>query len=356
MASLHSLLPLLAEAAPNEFLKAVESALKDLNDTPFHEIFAQEGSGGFDGGNYISGLLWALEGLAWYPDYLSRVAVILADLASIDPGGNWGNRPANSLATIFLPWLVQTVATFEERKTAVETVLSEQQQVGWNLLLTLLPHSRGFAFPSHRPTWREYIPRDWKDSVLLIEYWEQITAYTELAIDLAKIDTEKLGELINRLSDLPEPAQESLLLYLASEEVVALSEAERLPLWERLESLVRQHRRFADAKWALPEEIVKKIEEAAKELVPQAPELKYHYLFNDRDFDLFDENSDYDEQQKRLNEARQFAVKTIFEAGDLPAALAFAQSVSAPNEVGRALGVIAPTGSRGWDSTITTEC
>ncbi len=341
-ASLNSLLPLLAEAAPNDFLKAVESALKDLNDTPFHEIFAQEGSGSFDGGNYISGLLWALEGVAWYPDYLSRVAVILADLASIDPGGNWGNRPANSLATIFLPWLVQTVATFEERKTAVETVLSEQQQVGWNLLLTLLPHNRGFALPSHRPTWREYIPRDWKDSVLLSEYWEQITAYTELAIDLAKIDTEKLGELINRLSDLPEPAQESLLLYLASEEVVALSEAERLLLWEKLESLVRQHRRFADAKWALPEEIVKKIEEVAKALAPQAPELKYHYLFNDRDFDLFDENSDYDEQQKRLNEARQSAVKTIFEAGDLPAALAFAQSVSAPHEVGRALGVIAP--------------
>ncbi|MXZ09827.1 MAG: hypothetical protein F4Y79_10310 [Gemmatimonadetes bacterium] len=215
LASLHSLLPLLAEAAPNEFLKAVESALKDLNDTPFHEIFAQEGSGGFDGENYISGLLWALEGLAWYPDYLSRVAVILADLASIDPGGNWGNRPANSLATIFLPWLVQTVATFEERKTAV----SEQQQVGWNLLLSLLPHSHGSTSGCYRPTWREYIPRDWKDSVLLSEYWEQITAYTELAIDLGKKDTEKLGELINRLSDLPEPAQESLLLHLASEEV-----------------------------------------------------------------------------------------------------------------------------------------
>ena len=252
--SLESLLPLLAEAAPDEFLKAVELALKDLQDTPFHEIFAQEGSSGFDGGTYISGLLWALEGLAWNSDYLSRVALILADLASIDPGGNWGNRPANSLADIFLPWHVQTVASFEERKAAVETVLSEQPQVGWNLLLSLLPHSHGSTSGCHRPTWREYIPRNWKDSVLLSEYWVQITAYTELAIDLGKKDTEKLGELINRLSDLPEPAQESLLLHLASEEVVTLPESERLPLWEKLESLVRQHRKFADAKWALPEE------------------------------------------------------------------------------------------------------
>ena len=340
--SLDSLLPLLAEAAPDEFLKAVELALKDLNDTPFHEIFSQEGSGSFDGGTYISGLLWALEGLAWNPDYLSQVALILADLASIDPGGNWGNRPANSLVTIFLPWLVQTVAPFEKRKNAVETVLREQPQVGWNLLLSLLPHSHRSTSGCHRPTWREYIPRDWKNSVLLSEYWEQITAYTELATDLGKKDTEKLGELINRLSDLPEPAQERLLHHLISEEVVALPEAERLPIWEKLESMVRQHRRFVDAKWALPEEVVKKIEETAKALVPQAPELKYHYLFSDRDFDLFDEKSDYDEQEKRLNEARQAAMKTIFEAGGLSAALAFAQGVPASNEVGRALGVIAP--------------
>ncbi len=341
--SLDLLLPLLAEAAPDEFLKAVELALVDLKNTPFHEIFAQEGSGSFDGGTYISGLLWALEGLVWNPDYLSRVALILADLASIDPGGNWGNRPANSLATIFIPWLVQTVASFEERKTAVKTVLREQPLIGWHLLLSLLPHSHEFTSGCHRPTWQEYIPRDWKNSVLLSEYWEQITAYTELAIDLGKKDTEKLGELINRLSDLSEPAQERILLHLTSEEVVALPEAERLPIWEKLESLVRHHRRFSDADWALPEEVVKKIEETANALVPQAPELKYHYLFSDRDFDLFDENSDYDEQQKRLDEARQSAVKTIFETGGLPAVLAFAQSVPAPYEVGRALGVIAPT-------------
>ena len=80
-ASLDSLLPLLAEAAPNEFLDAVESALEDLIQSPFHEVFAQESNGDIGGGNYMSGLLWALETLAWHPDFLSRVAVILSDLA-----------------------------------------------------------------------------------------------------------------------------------------------------------------------------------------------------------------------------------------------------------------------------------
>ena len=84
------------EAAPDEFLDAVESVLVDLPSAPFHEVFAQEGAGGFGGWNYMSGLLWALESLAWNSDYLPRVSVILADIASFDPGGNWANRPAPS--------------------------------------------------------------------------------------------------------------------------------------------------------------------------------------------------------------------------------------------------------------------
>ncbi|MCY4354465.1 MAG: hypothetical protein OXC09_06745 [Truepera sp.] len=164
-ASLDPQLPLLAEAAPDEFLSAVESVLVDLDQAPFHKIFSQESWQR----HYMAGLLWALEALAWSPDYLSRVAVILADIASIDPGGNWTNRPANSLEDIFLPWHVQTTASFEKRKAALETVLSEQPDVGWKLLIRLLPHNQDFTTGSHQPTWRDYIPRDWKDSVLKTE-------------------------------------------------------------------------------------------------------------------------------------------------------------------------------------------
>jgi hypothetical protein len=340
-ASLESHLPLLAEAAPDEFLDAVESVLVDLSTTPFHEIFAQEGSGGLGGSNYMSGLLWALEGLAWNSDYLPRVAVILADIASIDPGGNWANRPANSLADIFLPWHVQTTAPFEKMKAVIETVLREQPKVGWTLLLALLPHSHGFTSGCHRPVWREFIPRDWKEGVSQREYWEQIIALTELAVELAKEDTEKLVELVNRLSDLPRSAHESILGHLTSEAVVGLAESERLPLWEKLDELVRRHRKFSDAAWALPEEAVAKIEETAILLSPSSPEFKYHYLFSNRDFDLFDEKGNYEEQRKRLDEARQASVSEILGDRDLNAVFKFAAKVAAPHEVGRALGVVA---------------
>ena len=340
-ASLDSIMPLLAEAAPNEFLYAVESVLVDLTKAPFHKIFAEEGGGGLGGWNYMSGLLWALETLAWSPEFLSRVSVILADIASIDPGGNWANRSSNSLTGIFLPWHVQTTAPFEKRKSAVEAVLREQPVVGWKLLLALLPHNHGVTSGCHRPTWREFIPRDWKDEVLRSEYWEQITAFTELAINLAKNDSGKLCELIKKLSNLPKTEHGSLLEHLTTAEVVSLPEADRLPLWENLDKLVRKHRKFPDAKWALQEYAVNKIAETAQALAPKSPEFKYRHLFSDRDFDLFDGKGNYDEQKKRLNEARQAAISEILGDNNVDAAFKFAANVAAPHEVGHALGAVA---------------
>src|SRR5947209_7655173 len=74
-ASLNDVLPLLAEAAPKEFLDAVENSLNS-DPCPFDGVFAQEGSG-FTGRNYITGLLWTLEALAWAEEHLTRVIVIL---------------------------------------------------------------------------------------------------------------------------------------------------------------------------------------------------------------------------------------------------------------------------------------
>ena len=340
-ASLDPHLPLLAEAAPDEFLDAVESALNDLDDTPFREIFAQEGGGSLGGWNYMSGLLWALETLAWEPDHLSRVAVILSDIASFDPGGNWANRPANSFTTIFLPWHFQTTAPFEKREAAIKTVIGEHPDVGWKLLLALLPHNHGSTSGCRRPIWRDYIPRDWKEEILRTEYWEQITALTEIAVELAKKDTDKLVELVNRLPDLSKSARDSILSHLSSESVVGLPESERLPIWEKLDQLVRRHRKFSDAVWAFPEETIAKIEETANLVSISSPEFKYRHLFSGRNFDLFDEKGDYDEQRKRLDESRQEAASEILGDGNLDACMDFAANVVSPYEVGRALGVIA---------------
>jgi hypothetical protein len=158
-ASLNHLLPLLAEAAPREFLDAVEHALNS-EPRPFDTLFAQEGSG-ITGGNYITGLLWALETLAWDAEYLTRVVIILGDLAAQDPDGNWVNRPLNSLTEMLLPWLPQTCAPLPKRRVAVETLLQEHREVAWKLLLNLLPRAYQTSSHSRKPAWREMLPDDW---------------------------------------------------------------------------------------------------------------------------------------------------------------------------------------------------
>lgn len=338
-ASIDYYLPLLAEAAPSEFLDAVELSLVDISNSPFHEIFEQEGSG-VEGRNYMCGLLWALEKLAWSPDHLSRVAVILADLASIDPGGSWANRPIRSLVNIFLPWHVQTTAKFDRRKAAIKAVIKNQPKIGWSLLLELLPRGCQATIGSCRPIWRDFIPLDWKDGVFRNEYLEQIAALSELMIDLAKEDVDKFIELIERLPNLPKNAYDFILDYCLSDSIINLPEEKRYLVWEKLDGIVRRHRKFSDTNWALPEEELCKIENIADSLAPSSPEIKYRYLFNGITFELLDGDDDCNKQIERLAKKRNSAIKEILDSGGLMSCINFAKKVASPFDVGRALGEI----------------
>ena len=336
-ATLNDLLPLLAEAAPEEFLDAVEKAL-ERDPCPFDEVFAQEGDGLF-GWNYMTGLLRALETLAWDPDYITRVMVCLGELAARDPGGQWANRPINSLTTILLPWLPQTIAPIEKRVAVVRTLLTEIPDVGWNLVVSLLPEHHSVSLGTRRPAWRTIIPDDWRQGVTHREYWEQVSAYADLAINEAKKDSTKLAEIIDHLENLPQSAHEQLLDYLESDSVLAMPESERLHIWNKLVDLVTEHRKFADAKWAMKPERVDKIAEVADRLAPDAPFFRYQRLFSERELDLYEEKGNYKEQQKKLEKHRQEAIQEVAISGGTEAVLAFAKIVQTPWRVGIAYGV-----------------
>lgn len=339
--SLNNLLPLLAEAAPHEFLEAVE-AEASKKPCSFDELFAQEGSG-IMGGNYLTGLLWALEGLAWDEQYLSRVSVILGELASHDPGGNWGNRPANSLSTIFLPWLPQTTATSEKRKVALKTLQKESPEEAWKLFLSLLPNQHQISSGSHKPCWRKTIPEDWDKTVSYKDYWEQVSCCAGMAVEMAKNDIVRLKELVGHLDHLTPELFDAMLEHLASDEIINKPENELLNLWEELVEFIAKHKKYSDADWAMNPEIILKIEVVAEKLAPKNPLYLYHMLFSGRDFDLYEEKGDWQEQQKKLEEQRIRAIKEIIQFGGMDAVIRFAKAVEFPANVGQSLGAIAET-------------
>ena len=142
-ASVDDVLPLIAAAAPAALLRAVEDFVRE---TPSEASkLLSDDSNPSLGGCRHCGLLWALERIAWRPDYLLRACLALSALANLDPGGRWSNRPASSLRDI-LGWIEDpyTYASVDLRLTAVDAIITSYPQQAWRLLLTTVQrhHSR----------------------------------------------------------------------------------------------------------------------------------------------------------------------------------------------------------------------
>jgi len=118
LTSLRNELPLLAEAAPDPLLSALEQSLGGDGDL-IRPIFNEQAGWIFPTSKH-TGVLWALETLAWDPVYFRRAVLVLARLVAIDPGGRLGNRPFQSLTEIFVLWNPNTNASSAQRLNALD--------------------------------------------------------------------------------------------------------------------------------------------------------------------------------------------------------------------------------------------
>ena len=136
-ATLSGVLPLLAEGAPDVFLRAVETQIAN-DEEAVQALFRDEGDVMFSSSSH-TGVLWALEVLAWSPEHLAYSARILATLDRLDPGGRITNRPRSSLRSIFLSWLPQTSADLETRLDVLKQLREHEPEASWRLFESLLP-------------------------------------------------------------------------------------------------------------------------------------------------------------------------------------------------------------------------
>ena len=103
----------LCEAAPDEFLSAVERGLRGESPV-LAALFGEEAEDGLFGSSPHVELLFALEILCWSEEFFARSAMALATLARLDPGGRLANRPLASLVDVFLPWSPPSAASSGE--------------------------------------------------------------------------------------------------------------------------------------------------------------------------------------------------------------------------------------------------
>jgi hypothetical protein len=209
LASLKDQLPVLAEAAPLPFLEALESLLQGQPEK-LRPIFI-EGEGLFPDASH-TGLLWALETLAWEPSYFARVVIILGKLTEIDPGGQLSNRPLNTLKEIFLAWHPGTSANLNQRLDALDLVLGRFDEVGWDLLRELLPKSSDVASPTHEPQWRDF-GRSRKEILTNQLVWKAYQAYVQQAVGYAGKRGDRWKTLIDVCDDVTDQSQRSIEAY-----------------------------------------------------------------------------------------------------------------------------------------------
>lgn len=214
--SLRDCLQNLAELSPEAFLKEAERGIIN-NPTEIVNLFPPK-SGELSGINYISNLLWALEILAWSPEYLVHSISVLGLLEALPyERTNWTNTPINSIVSILLPWYPQTMADLEKRKNALKCLKTDNPRVFWSTLKKLLPNKTRSTSGNPRPKYLKLeIPEEVK--VTNAEVHECYVYLVELAVDTARNENEKLVELIDQLrEEFKEENSEKLFTLSASD-------------------------------------------------------------------------------------------------------------------------------------------
>lgn len=214
--SLNSILRELAEAAPHEFLQAVEDSLSRV-DRPIASLFSESKSAMFGRCTHAD-LLWALEVLGWSERWLPRVSKVLIQLVDIKVPGNWGNTPLNTLISFFRPWFTQTSAEYEFRKKVIDQLISTSPRQAWELILALMPKViGGMATLNATPRWRDY-DSGFTSEVLMSEIYQSITHICGQALKLAEGNPERIASLLDRDEGFNEEQLQRLIELIKSSE------------------------------------------------------------------------------------------------------------------------------------------
>lgn len=308
-------LPLYAEAAPTEFLSIIERDLK-RSDPAVFGLLRPVGAGMFETPSR-TGLLWALEGLAWSPETLPRTVMILARLAQIEINDNWVNKPENSLGAIFRSWMPQTAASNDERLALVKVLFDRFPDVAWKICVAQFGNGRRVGDYSHKPTWRpdgyghgEPFPT-WGP---ILEFADKMI---ELALSQACYSVSMLSDLIDRLHDLTDADQDRVWALVETWAKTA-SDNDKITLREKIristlsrQAMLRAKKRGKQSRLAAA---AKQIYTA---LEPHNLLDKHAWLFKDTWIDESAdeleniENIDYKERETRIRKQQSDALKEI---------------------------------------------
>ena len=330
-------LPHYAEAAPDEFLKLLEEDLRQPQSQPIVIGLLKPVASDLFSSPSRTGLLWALECLAW--KHLGRVSLILAQLSKTVINDNWLNKPISSLYATYRSWLPQTAASVEERIMALEMLAERFPDIGWRICIHQFRPSSRIGHGSYRPRWRS----DASGAGMPVTRGERYE-FTRKALDLAlawpEHDEKTLGALVERLPVIPEKDQTLVWDLIDSWADSETDEKAKAGLGERIRTFAftRRGRRHG-----LKDATKDRAHMAYEKLQPHDPVVRHTWLFaqpwvEPSSDEIEDEDFDHTKREKKIRTLRTMAMKEIWMECGFKGVKALLSHSDAPDTIGGFLG------------------
>ncbi len=309
--SLASHLPMLAEAAPAEFLSAIEKSLR-LSDQPVTQLLLESSTSGMSGRCWHAGLLWALETLAWAPHQLARVALILAQLTRTPIQGNWGNTPGQSLFALFRAWLPKTAAGIADRIKVLDLLIKREPDAAFGILEGLTAPGPQTAMDSARPKWREDDAGAGRGATHA-EMYKMHDAAQKRMFQLSTGHAPRIATLWQNTGRNGNADGPKVLALMEQFTLPSAQDEDRETLRAALRTTIHWHRNYDKTSAEQLEQWLQAVELCYAQLAPADLIRKHCWLFNAHWVDLpsRERENPLEARQTALSEARTAAVMEI---------------------------------------------
>ena len=326
-------LPHYAEAAPNTFLNIVEADLYS-KDPQIAAVFAPADTEIF-GDCPRTGILWALELLAWKPEQLSRVASILAKMCKWKIDDNWAHTPIGSLESIFCYWFPQTAASLDQRNRALQTLTEMFPDASWQICVNQLNPGSSIGHYSTKPRWRTDA-YDAGEVTTVGEAQRGRLRALELALDWPAHDEHTLGDLVERFEALGPEHRNRVWELVAAWNATDPTDTQKAALRERIRRFAltrRSQRRDIDGPARERARVIHKLLESRN------PVVRHQWLFLSQWVDesadeLEGEEFDYKKREERIARQRRDALRQVLAESGLDGIKELCGSGNAAHAVG----------------------
>lgn len=331
--ALAPLTPLLAEAAPEIFLSALERDVVS-NAAVRAAMFQDEG---YLGGSPSCHLLWALETLAWSPDHLTSVSLVLAGLTANDPGGKMANRPASSLKSVFLAWYRGTSASVCQRLAAIDAINNRYPEIAFDLCARLICSENDTASPTSRPRWRRWAA-DAPERIPRAECTEFVNALFDRTLTWAGTNQKRWARLLNPMPHVDPQHRNNLLKRLEDLKLEHPPESTDDELRRAVRRILHHKNTIAGCYPDLTEDLVARLETIYARLEPIDVIARHAWLFDNHAELLSVKGNDWRTHSEALAKERQTVVTGLVENGGDGELLRLADQVHDAYGVGYHIG------------------